>query len=166
MRIFLFFAIIAIFAYANPIKSFNASFVQTITSEQNDSVNYEGEVYFNEDKALWHYKTPSEKLIYIHPHTVTVIEPPLEQAIISSHNEMSRMRSLLENWLENGEKEIEYDGIIYHITFKDGLPLRIDYLDTLENKVAIKLANIQTKKPIDKEYFNPQIPQEFDILNY
>ena len=166
MQIFWIISLLAAFIYAKPVESFTSSFTQTITSEQNDSVVYEGAVYFKADRALWHYKIPNEKLIYIHPETVTVVEPELEQAIISSHNEIRRMQSLLDDWLEDGEKVIQYDGIKYLVIFKDGLPQSINYLDTLENRVSIKLSNIQIGKSIDTQLFIPQIPQEFDIINY
>ena len=166
MRIFWFISIFLVSAYASPIESFLASFTQTITSEQNDSVKYEGIVYFQKDRALWHYKKPSEKLIFIHPETVTVIEPPLEQAIISTHNEMQKMQSLLENWLTSGTKEINHDGIIYRVSFKDNLPEKIDYLDTLENRVSVQLNDVKTNESIPTEHFIPKIPEEYDILNY
>lgn len=166
MRIAWFLIIFSLSIYAKPIDSFEAHFAQTVTSEQNNSVTYNGKVFFQKDKALWHYKSPSEKMIFIHPHSVTVIEPPLEQAIISKHNEMQRMQSLLEEWLEEGEKEIEFDSIIYKVTFQNGLPKYIDYLDGLENSVRIIFKDVKINSSINPEYLNPQIPEKFDILYY
>lgn len=166
MRIFLFLALIIASTYAKPTNSFQAIFTQTVESDQGDAISYEGEVYFQENRALWHYINPSEKMIYIQPNTVVVIEPPLEQVIISEHNEMQRMQSLLDDWLEFGQKEIEFDGIAYKVTFENGLPKQIDYLDSLENKVIISLDNVQINTPLESEKLTPHIPEGFDVLEY
>jgi outer membrane lipoprotein carrier protein len=166
MRIFFAAIFLITFINANSLENFQAFFIQTVTSQEGDAVNYEGEVFFSKNRALWHYKSPNEKLIYINQESVTIIEPLLEQAVISEHNEMDKIQSLLQEWIESGQKNIEYDGITYQVVFKNKLPVSIEYKDALENKVTIKLSNIQTDNPIKHSIFIPNIPQEYDIVRY
>ncbi|MDE5591598.1 MAG: LolA-like outer membrane lipoprotein chaperone, partial [Helicobacter sp.] len=117
------------------IKTFEARFIQTLTSQNGENIIYEGEVYFKiPNFALWKYTKPIPKEIYLHDNTSIVYEPKLQQAIISKLQENIDIFSLMRQAKKINENiyEAEVAGQVYNIKIKDGIPQEINFLDTLE----------------------------------
>jgi outer membrane lipoprotein carrier protein len=157
------------------IKSISSDFTQIITSTEGDSLKYEGNLQAlndgNENFALWIYKNPIEKKIYFTNNRVVMIEPDLEQAIITSIEEIPDMSSILNqalnaNKLTNKDVNVTVLGTTYDISFKNGIPAKISYTDKLDNRIDILLKNTNLNINIYKLTFQVEIPKNFDIVQY
>ena len=79
---------ILVLFYANAselkdIKSYQASFTQSIVNSSNKEILYNGTIYIKQPSdVLWKYTDPIEKNVYILANQVIIIEPDLEQVII------------------------------------------------------------------------------------
>ncbi len=169
MRFFLlfFFSTLTLFAHFITLHSFAADFTQTITDEQNKKLIYTGSLQAKEPQsALWLYKTPVKKSIYIKENRVIVIEPELEQAIVKhipTHFDFFHM-------IQNAKK-IKKDTYIttleektYTITLSHGLVKALDYKDDFGNSINILFSHQLQNKEINDTLFKPIIPSEYDIL--
>ncbi|MFV0482466.1 MAG: outer membrane lipoprotein chaperone LolA, partial [Campylobacteraceae bacterium] len=108
---------------------------------------------------------------YFEDSNVVVIEPDLEQAIITSVEKIPDISLVLNNALNsNQEKDkdvkIKIFEIEYTITFKDDKPTVISYLDEIENRVVINLQNTNLNMFIDKTVFEVKIPINYDLIQY
>jgi outer membrane lipoprotein carrier protein len=164
------------FLYAqDSIKSISSNFTQIITSSEGDSLKYEGSLQAlndgSENFALWVYEKPIEKKIYFANNRVVMIEPDLEQAVVTSVDEIPDISSILNKAL-NTNKQTNLDVNVtvldtaYNISFKEGLPLKISYIDRLDNKIDILLKNTNLNINIHKLTFQIEIPEGFDIIQY
>ena len=64
------------------LKSYSAHFKQTIIDQDDVKIVYSGQfLALKPDHALWHYKKPVTKSVYINNNQVVIVEPELEQAI-------------------------------------------------------------------------------------
>jgi len=65
------------------MDSFEADFNQIIIDEKGKKLSYSGYVVaLKPQYALWSYKKPVIKNVYMTPNSVTVVEPDIEQAVI------------------------------------------------------------------------------------
>lgn len=155
---------------ANPLlfKSIAANFTQSIKSGDSEAV-YEGSFYARADNyALWSYSSPSQKSIYFTPQNVLIVEPDLEQAILTKLDKNVNLISILA-----GAKQVSsslykayFDGVEYFVTLdKDGVVSRIDYKDSLDNRVKIVLSGVKTNISLDDEIFKPSIPSSYDVIS-
>ena len=72
-----------LFASLDKIDSFKADFIQTVTDDKAKTLTYKGKVIASKPQnALWNYTDPVTKDIYINHHSITVVEPEIEQVII------------------------------------------------------------------------------------
>lgn len=147
--------------------SIDAKFTQIIKS-QNQTINYSGLVVIDSKfGAFWQYQTPTTKLIYFRENRVTIIEPELEQAIITSLKNSPDITQILKNAkkLTDDKFQAQYDDIIYNITMQNNSPKLISYEDKLGNQIAIEFTQIIKNKPIDKGLLTPKIPANYDIIS-
>jgi outer membrane lipoprotein carrier protein len=170
MRYFFLLSVLASLGFSNitDIKTFEADFIQKITDEKNKTLTYNGHLKASKPAyALWEYKNPIQKNIYIEFDKITIIEPELEQAIIKYINEDFDFFSMIRN-----SKKI--DDNMYVATFKqtnfyietDTKKIKsISYKDELDNNVIIIFNSVIQNKEISKSIFTPNIPQGYDILN-
>jgi outer membrane lipoprotein carrier protein len=166
------------FLYAQDgIKSISSDFTQIITSSEGDLLKYEGTFQALNDGsdnfALWIYKTPIEKKIYFTNNRVVMIEPDLEQAVITSVEEIPDMSSILNKALNtNGNKQTNKDvnvtilDVTYNIFFENNTPTKISYTDKLDNKIDVLLKNTNLNINIYKLTFQVEIPEGFDVVRY
>ncbi|MBD3796329.1 MAG: outer-membrane lipoprotein carrier protein LolA [Campylobacterales bacterium] len=155
------------FADITDMKSFQASFEQKITDDKNKEIVYKGTIEASQPRyALWNYKDPIKKSVYVLKNKVVMIEPDLEQAIIKTINSNFDFFSLLKS-----AKEIKkdlytatFENIKYTIHTKDMTIVSINYVDEFENKVTILFTDQKVNKKIDLNIFNPYIPQDYDIV--
>jgi outer membrane lipoprotein carrier protein len=165
----------ALCAQNSSIRTISSDFTQIITSGEGDSLKYEGNLQAlndgSENFALWIYKTPIEKKIYFTNNRVVMIEPDLEQAIITSVEEIPDMSSILNQALSvnkqtNEDVNVTILDTTYKISFEDGVPAKISYADKLDNKIDIFLKNINLNINIYKLTFQIEIPEGFDVVKY
>ena len=156
-----------IFAFASGIEfnTLSANFSQTVQSDD-AKISYGGDFSATKENAVWHYKTPTIKNIFFSFTKVVVIEPELEQAIITNIKETPNLTAILANAKpnKNGVYEASFDDVKYLIELKGDLPSKISYTDKMDNKVVINLSNVRKNAPVNDAIFKPAIPKNYDII--
>lgn len=156
-----------IFAFAGGIEfnTLSANFSQTVQSDD-AKISYGGDFSATKEHAVWHYKTPTIKNIFFSFTKVVVIEPELEQAIITNIKETPNLTAILANAKpnKNGVYEASFDDVKYLIELKGDLPSKISYTDKMDNKVVINLSNVRKNAPVNEAIFKPAIPKNYDII--
>ena len=91
-------SILASFIVANPLefKTLSSNFKQSVTSEE-AKIEYAGNFIATRTNAFWHYESPNLKDIYFSFDRVVVIEPDLEQAIITTIKNTPNLTEILAN---------------------------------------------------------------------
>jgi len=155
------------FASFDTLNSFDADFTQSVTDDKEKSLIYEGHILASKPQnALWNYKTPVKKLVYINRADVTIVEPEIEQVIIRKIDSSFDFFTLIKN-AKKIEKDVylaNYKESEFTITTKNNLIESISYIDGFENKVKIVFKNQKQNEKVDKELFTPRFPLEFDII--
>ncbi|CAM3904901.1 LolA-like outer membrane lipoprotein chaperone [Arcobacter cloacae] len=151
------------------LNSFQANFVQSITSDSKNVIEYKGEVFIKKSgKILWKYKTPVIKNVYIDNNYALVDEPELEQAILTQLENEINIIKLLNSSKKIGENSYttNIDDIDYSIkTSKNGNKIEeIKYKDKLENKVVILFSSVVQNGEISDEIFKFEIPDYYDVI--
>jgi outer membrane lipoprotein carrier protein len=177
MRFLTFLLFFTLFLNANDnlLKSIYSDFTQTIKSVENDTIKYSGNFQAMNDGAnnfaLWNYKTPIVKTIYFINNDIVILEPDLEQAVITSVAEMPNISQILSeavnaNKLTNKTIITNINDINYTISFQNDIPIKIAYTDALDNKIEIFLRNTLLNINIDKLTFKANIPPNYDVVRY
>lgn len=169
MRFFItfLFTCTALFADIFDFETISSKFTQTITNEENSKIVYTGSFYATKaNKALWIYKTPVEKSIYINKEQVIILEPELEQAIVTNLKSTPNIADILKS-----SKEVKkdmytttYDDTQYDIHVKEGKIAKLAYKDKLENSVVIEFYDQSINAVLDDVLFKVTIPSDFDIV--
>ena len=170
MRLFLFLIVSANLLFSNPLefKTFKSDFIQKITNEENSTITYKGSFYATSDaKALWIYNTPVKKSIYFKKDRVLIIEPELEQVIVTTLKKSPNLAQIIKSAkkIDKNRYEASFDDTIYHLTIKNNLLQSISYTDKLGNKTKITLLNQEKDIPLDETLFKPKIPKDYDIIS-
>ena len=148
-------------------KTISSEFEQTITNEEGSIISYRGKFYASIDsKALWIYKSPVEKRIYFNQNQVVIVEPQLEQVIITNLQNTPNLTEILRGAknIDTNIYEATYGDTKYIIYIKNGKIDTISYSDRLDNRISIRLFNQATDIFLDNHLFNPTIPSGFDII--
>lgn len=149
------------------IKTFEASFIQTIENPSGNKVNYNGILYIKEpNKIKWEYKTPIEKIVYINKNLVTIIEPELEQAITTKIDQEINILNLLKNAkkITDYEYQSKFNNITYTLSIENNKLQQIKYQDEIENNVIIRFTDVKQDHMINSEIFLFTIPYDYDII--
>ncbi|PIF04843.1 MAG: cell envelope biogenesis protein LolA [Arcobacter sp.] len=149
------------------ITTFEATFTQTITNSSGNIVIYKGTLHIKKpNKIKWQYKTPIEKFVYIKRYTVTIIEPELEQAIITKLDKEINIFKLLKNAkkIAGNTYLSNFNNINYTLVFKNNKLHKIIYKDEIENDIVLLFTNVLQNHKIDEKIFKFFIPLEFDII--
>ena len=149
------------------IKTFEASFTQTIQNPSGNKVNYNGILYIKEpNKIKWEYKTPIEKIVHINKNSVTIIEAELEQAIVTKIDKEINILNLLKKAkkITTNEYQSEFNNITYTLNIENGNLQQIKYQDEIENDVTITFTNIKQNHIINSEIFLFTIPYDYDVI--
>lgn len=163
----LFFLSSLLWAKIDHFKTIQSDFLQKVTNDQNKTIVYEGTFYATQDKkALWVYKKPVAKKIYFNNNRVVIIEPELEQAILTTLENTPNIAQLLREAKEI--KPNHYTAHYLETTYtifagKETLE-KVLYRDKLDNAVEIIFSNQSTNLFIDDELFRPEIPKTYDIV--
>ena len=149
------------------IDSFEADFNQTITDDKGQKLSYSGHIIASKPQyALWSYKSPIQKNVYITPRYVTVVEPEIEQAIIRKiasdfdfFNMIQKAKKVTNNKYIATLNESKYT-----IKLENSMIKSISYLDEFENKVNIVFNNQSNNKMFSEDVFRANVPVEYDII--
>ncbi len=169
MKIILLLITFFLSTYANifDFRTLSSDFVQTIQNEQNSTITYTGSFYATDKKvALWIYKTPVEKKVYFIKNRVVIIEPELEQAIITTLKNSPNFTQIIKEakQISKNRYMTSYEDTNYFINTKNGLISSITYKDKLENSVIIKLKNLEKNIVLDSVLFKLNIPKDYDVV--
>lgn len=158
----------SIFAFTiKDIDTFQADFTQSIINPSGKKIQYNGKVFIKKPlKILWKYNEPIEKNVYLIDSHVTIIEPELEQVIISTLKDEINILQILQNGKEITKNR--YESIIYNKSYifsvQDNKLTSIEYQDDVDNKVVITFNQIIQNKPIEDTIYKFHIPDEYDII--
>ena len=158
----------SLFAIGEKTDTMQADFVQTITDDKNSTITYRGDMIAKRpNMAIWHYKEPVQKSVYVTARNVTVIEPELEQVIIKKLNGSVDILAILGAAEQVGKNSYRahYSGKEYLISVKGGKIETISYTDAFDNRVSIVFDKQQINQTIEDERFKAVIPQDFDIIS-
>ena len=156
--------------FANNLKdinSFEATFKQSIINSANKEIIYTGKIYIKKPlQILWQYNEPIEKFVFIKDEYVTIIEPELEQAIISKLDKEFNILELLSNATKISDSQYltTFNNIQYNLTIIDNKLQQISYKDTIDNDIFISFSNVHQNQSIPNKTFEFQIPKEYDII--
>ncbi|SFV61710.1 Outer membrane lipoprotein carrier protein LolA [hydrothermal vent metagenome] len=166
-KILLLFLATASFANIDNIQSFEADFKQNIVDDKNKVIAYYGHIKAMQPQyALWTYKKPIEKQVYIIENQAIIIEPELEQVIIKKIGDNLDFFQLIKH-AQKLDKErylANYNNTTFIIKIKGNKIISISYKDELDNKVTIDFTHQIVNKKIDKREFSPSIPDEYDVI--
>lgn len=162
--IVLFFCALNLNAGPLDFETLSADFTQSVQSGE-AMIKYTGNFKTTKNHAFWHYQSPNLKDIYFSLDRIVIIEPELEQAIMTKIQEAPNVAEILKNAkLKNGSYKAEFDGIEYFIKFDNDKLKSINYTDKLDNKIVLNFSNVDKNGKITNETFIPKIPQNFDII--
>jgi outer membrane lipoprotein carrier protein len=149
------------------LKSFKASFTQTIMNETNKTIVYKGDVFIkNSGKVLWKYKTPIIKNVYVINNVAIIDEPELEQAIYTTLENSIDMLKLLKEAKKINENIYQTNlyNRNYMITMKEDKIYSLSYVDELENKILIVFNEAEQNIEIEDDLFQFLPPDYYDII--
>ncbi|NDJ27453.1 outer membrane lipoprotein chaperone LolA [Campylobacter sp. MIT 12-8780] len=163
--LFLFVIIFNAQAFDINYKNFSSDFVQSVENAHS-KIDYKGSFIITQTKAFWDYKEPNNKQIFINNQELVILEPDLEQAIISTLDKVPNLSEIFKSAKrQDGQTYIaKYEQITYTIKLKNDEISSISYKDDLDNKVLIELSNQKRDTLINEEIFKVKIPANFDIL--
>ena len=148
------------------IKTLEAVFVQTIINSSNKKIKYRGKIdikapYF----VVWSYEDPL-KQVFIIKDEVTIVEPELEQAIYTKLDKEVNILQLLQNakYISKDKYQATLYDIDYTILLKDNILKSILYKDQMENNIQINFYHVKQNLQLDDMIFEPNIPEDFDII--
>lgn len=156
-----------LFASLEDIVSFEADFTQSITDEENKTINYNGHIVASKPQnARWSYTKPIKKEVYINDFEVTIVEPEIEQVIIrriESNFDFFKMISNAKK-IDANKYIAYYQETKFTIIVKSTLIESISYLDEFENSIKIVFQNQKQNQSINEALFKPSFSEDFDII--
>jgi len=157
----------SLFSEISKLNSFSANFLQTITDETGKILPYKGSIKAVKPQfATWKYEFPVEKDVYINAEKIVIVEPELEQVIISKLDKEFNILELLNNSTKVSSSQYlaTFNNTQYKLTIIDNKLQEISYKDSIDNDILISFSNIHQNKTISDKIFEFQIPKEFDII--
>ncbi len=149
------------------INTYEATFIQSIINSSGKEILYKGKIYIEQpSQMLWKYDDPIEKFVHINNKDVTIIEPDLEQAIVSRLEKEINIIKLLKDSIKIDNttyKSTLYDKV-YIIKIINNKLTQIKYVDELDNKITIDFKDIKQNETIQSDIFKYKIPYDFDII--
>lgn len=155
------------FASLSNIHSFKANFTQSVTDDKNATLSYSGTVQAQKPQnALWKYKEPIKKDVFINMYKVIVIEPEIEQVVVKQTQSSFDFFMMVKNatQLEENLYEARYKDAKFFIKTKKDIIESISYKDEFENNVLISFENQEQNIEIDENTFIAEFPEGFDIV--
>jgi outer membrane lipoprotein carrier protein len=156
-----------LFAFFEDTRTFSASFRQSITDDHNKTIVYSGKILTKRpDMALWIYSTPVEKKIYMQKHTVIVVEPELEQAIIKKIGNNLDLFAIFSKAKSLGDEFYlaNYMDMDFKIKMDGDTIESISYRDDFENSVEVIFEDQKTNIELEDNMFKADIPNDYDVI--
>ncbi|NOQ31926.1 MAG: outer membrane lipoprotein chaperone LolA [Helicobacteraceae bacterium] len=167
MLLFLLFTTTTFAINFENIDTFSSKFTQTITDDLNKTITYHGELFTKKPSlALWNYKEPIEKSVYILGVNIVIVEPELEQAITKKLEKDLDIFSILsraKKISKNSYKAV-YNSQVYMILLDSGILSQISYIDSFENSVVVKFIDPKENILLEKKLFKIDLPSYYDII--
>ncbi len=154
-------------AFMTHIKTFSASFTQHIIDNKKITIKYAGFIQAKVPNMVkWSYISPIKKEIFVKDNQVTIVEPEIEQVIISKINSTFAFFQILKNAkkITSNHYISTYNQMKINLFFKNKKLKTISYFDQLQNKVIINFTHQLVNKPIKNIIFNATIPSDYDIV--
>lgn len=149
------------------IHSFKADFTQTVTDDKNSTLSYSGSLAAQKPQdAVWHYKTPIEKYVYIDQFKVSIVEPEIEQVIIRKIQRKFDFFNMIQNAkkIDNSTYIAQYRESKFIIKTENNFIKSISYLDDFENNVKVVFSNQEQNIKIDTQEFVAKYSLDFDVI--
>jgi len=149
------------------LKSYQASFKQTIIDQDNVKIVYTGTFKALKPRhAVWHYQTPVEKSVYINNQQVVIVEPELEQAIYKYSKNNFTLFNILDDAkrVDKSTYEKRINDRLYKLKVDKNKILSLEYLDNFENKVFITFSKQKPNITLLSKVFHPIISEDYDII--
>lgn len=156
-----------LFAISEKTETMTADFTQTIVNEKKGTITYKGTMSAKRpNMAIWHYREPIDKTVYITAENVTVVEPELEQAIVRTLDETIDILAILASARKTGKESYTalYKSKEYNITMQKEMIKAISFTDAFDNIVTIVFTGQLVNHKISDSEFNAVIPADFDII--
>jgi len=169
MKLFIYF-FTPLLVFANPftnLETFQAKFTQSIINNSGKEIRYSGMIYAKKPYYIyWKYNNPIEKNVYLNKKEVVIIEPELEQVIVSELKEEINILQLLKDATQIAPNRYisKLNNIEYSILLQDDKLSQITYKDEIDNKIIIYFENSLQNSSLDNNIFKYSIPEEFDII--
>jgi outer membrane lipoprotein carrier protein len=148
-------------------KTYQSDFTQIITNSSLNKITYTGKIFINQkSNILWEYKHPIEKKVYIKANRVFIVEPELEQVIISDIDKELNILDIINNSkkISKNKYQNSINNITYTIIIENGFLTKITYTDEIDNNIEIIFTNSEKDIELSKKIFNFIIPPEYDII--
>lgn len=148
-------------------KTIQSDFIQNVTNDQQKTIRYEGKFYATKDKkALWIYDKPVAKKIYFNDTKVIIIEPELEQVIITTLENTPNIAQLISQAKEIAPNTYAttFMDTTYTIKATQNTIENVTYKDKLDNHVEILFSNQSTNLFLDTVLFHADIPLGYDVI--
>lgn len=161
---------IPILLFANPfenIKTFQGDFTQSIVNNSGKMIRYYGKMYAKHpNQIFWKYNDPILKDVYLNRSEVVIVEPELEQVIITSIDKEINLLKLLQDATKIAPNHYKssINNMEYSIFLRDDHLSKIRYTDAVDNTITIFFENTKINQTLDKRLFTYTIPEEFDII--
>lgn len=149
------------------IKTFSANFDQIIINDKNKTLSYSGNIKASKPYyALWNYKKPIEKNVYILRTKVMIVENELEQVVIKSLDTNFNFFNMIKNakQISKNKYTTKFKDKVFLITIKNHKISAISYQDDFDNNITINFKNQKINEDINLDIFDPIIPLEYDII--
>ena len=156
------------FAALNDLHSYQASFKQVVTDQENISITYEGSLALKEPHfALWVYTKPLPKSVYLIDKEISIVEPELEQVIRKKNATMFSLFSLIKEAkaVSKNRYETIVNEAVYTLEIKGDILQNLSYTDEFENRVKISFSNCKPNAKLAKNYFKVTFSEDFDIIS-
>lgn len=169
MRFSFFLPLLSLLLNAAPqdITSFHSTFEQIIVDDNKKIIRYSGELWASKPQnALWTYRKPIQKSVYINGKKLTVIEPQIEQVTLRTLGDEIDFLEIIKKAkpLNSNHYIATVKGQSYDVFLSNNVLNSISYTDGFDNKITIKFLNPVQNQPIDSNRYKPIIPKDFDII--
>ena len=150
------------------IKTFSADFTQTINGSKHTQIRYSGTIQAKLPGMIkWSYKKPIQKTVYVNNNQITIIQPLIQQAIVTRINNTLPFFNILKNAKQMSPNQYQsfFNKTKIYLTTDNNKIISITYHDQLQNKITIIFTHQEQNKPIPKYIFHATIPSNYDLIN-
>ncbi len=165
------------------MSAFQAKIRQTNFIKMTDSEEiYSGEIFFDRDKLLIKYASPSVQLVFSDKHETVVFLQESNQKIVSSPTLIFWPNKMVAKFLDGGKdflRKKEGFGVVYEfvpnlaesdnvakveIGLKEGEIFLVKYFDFEGNSTCYEFFDLQPSKKIEPSLFEFSLPDDVEVI--